>query len=80
MEKPAIEGVYLAINRRLIDVEDLRDYCPKCIQLLRFSDFYDALYCSVCNEWVEITCDKPECERCQSRPARPLTDSGEEQR
>lgn len=79
MERPAIEGLFLAIDRRLIDVEDLHDYCPKCFQMLRFSDDFDALYCASCNEWIEITCDDLTCEVCQSRPARPLDENGKEQ-
>lgn len=79
MERPAIEGLFLAIDRRLINVEDLHDYCPVCFQMLRFSDDFDALYCASCNEWVEITCVDLSCELCQSRPEHPLDENGKEQ-
>lgn len=79
MERPAIEGLFLAIDRRLINVEDLHDYCPACFQMLRFSDDFDALYCASCNEWVEITCVDLSCELCQSRPEHPLDENGKEQ-
>jgi len=78
LDRAAIEGTFLAMERRLIDIEDLRDYCPSCVQLLRFSDDYDALYCATCNEWVEVTCDDPTCEACQHRPATPLDEQGNE--
>lgn len=79
MERPAIEGLFLAIDRRLINVEDLHDYCPACFQMLRFSDDFDALYCASCNEWVEIMCLDLSCELCQSRPEHPLDENGKEQ-
>lgn len=33
---------------------------------------YDALYCSLCNEWLEPKCTDEKCYYCVNRPDRPM--------
>lgn len=43
----------------------------------KYSEEYDAFYNEETNEWLESTCDDPECEYCRTRPERPLSDYSE---
>ena len=38
----------------------------------KYSEEYDAYYDEDTNEWLESTCDDPDCEFCTKRPERPL--------
>lgn len=46
-------------------------FCRKCSSEKQYNAEYDAIYCELCNEWLERTCDDPECEYCSTRPAKP---------
>lgn len=39
---------------------------------VEYADLYDAYFCRDCNEWLEATCNDPDCEECAERPERPL--------
>lgn len=42
-----------------------------------YSEKYDAYYDEDTNEWLESTCDDPNCEYCSIRPKKPLEDKNE---
>ena len=35
---------------------------------------YDAHYCGICNIWVDVQCEDPQCCYCIDRPETPLAD------
>jgi hypothetical protein len=45
-----------------------------------YSEEYDAHYNPRKNEWLDDTCDDPECSFCVGRPERPLDDREELER
>lgn len=47
--------------------------CPTCGQRVDYSNTYDALYCSRCDQWLEEKCSDPNCVfyQCHLRPDRP---------
>ena len=38
----------------------------------QYSEQFDAYYDDETNEWLESTCDDPNCEYCTNRPEKPL--------
>lgn len=44
-------GTFLAINQKLIRIDELQDYCYKCFSLLRYNEEFDTNFCARCNEW-----------------------------
>jgi len=71
-KQKAVDGIFLLINRRVIDWEELGDYCHDCFTALSYDEKFDACYCDKCNEWREEACEDPTCEYCDPRPKRPL--------
>ena len=49
-----------------------RERCPKCGSATIYHDGYDSLLCAFCNAWLENGCGDPACDRCATRPERPL--------
>ena len=47
-------GTFLAINHKLIGIDELQDYCYKCFSLLRYNEQFDTNFCARCNEWRDI--------------------------
>jgi hypothetical protein len=45
--------------------------CLKCGTKRHYAQRFDAYYCILCNLWLESTCNDPDCEQCQKRPATP---------
>lgn len=45
--------------------------CPHCGGKAWMSRRYDALFCPVCDIWLEEPCASPVCEYCAQRPERP---------
>lgn len=41
----------------------------------QYSDYYDAYYDDQTDQWLEDTCDDPECGYCKERSAKP-SDAG----
>jgi hypothetical protein len=41
----------------------------------KYSEEYDAFYNEETNEWIEDTCDEPDCQYCTTRPERPLDEN-----
>ena len=46
-------------------------YCPTCKSEKSYSARYDAYYCELCNKWLEVACNDPNCEYCAERPEKP---------
>lgn len=67
-----VEGVFLLINKRVIERQELADFCHDCFTPLSYHETFDACYCTKCNAWREETCTDPTCEYCDIRPKRPL--------
>ena len=42
-----------------------------CGSEVQYNSEYDAYYCELCNQWLEKTCDDPECDYCINRPEKP---------
>lgn len=42
-----------------------------CNDTKSYSEKYDCYYCESCNNWLEDTCDDPNCEFCKDRPLTP---------
>lgn len=46
--------------------------CVKCnekgISFIQYNEDYDSYYCGICGEWLEKTCDYPDCTFCSCRP------------
>ena len=45
--------------------------CYKCRTVAAYDGLFDAQFCPQCNEWLEDTCDDPECSYCRYRPETP---------
>jgi hypothetical protein len=35
------------------------------------NEYYDAMFCKVCDSWLEDRCDDPRCNFCPQRPEKP---------
>jgi len=46
-------------------------FCANCGTEKRYDPVYDAIYCELCNKWLEEICDDPNCRYCNGRPAKP---------
>lgn len=46
--------------------------CTTCGNRKELAERWDAYYCPSCNEWLEATCDDPECGFCRNRPENPI--------
>ena len=49
-----------------------RSKCYLCGATASYSKEHDALYCPVCNMWLEDDCGEEDCEFCVGRPESPL--------
>ena len=57
------------------EIEGHIDYelvCASCGCERIFHEMYDSFFCPRCNEWLEVTCEYPDCSYCAKRPKRPL--------
>ena len=50
---------------------DLNGKYHHCGSEKQYNQQYDSIYCELCNEWLERTCDDPKCEFCSQRPEKP---------
>lgn len=48
-------------------------YHDKCGTRKKYSERYDAYYCSTCDEYLEVACSDPQCGYCVDRPSKPPT-------
>ena len=46
-------------------------FCETCGSEKLYNKKHDALYCELCNKWIEEKCSDPKCEFCQNRPKKP---------
>ena len=35
------------------------------------NEYYDAMFCKICDSWLEDRCDDPRCNFCPQRPEKP---------
>ncbi len=47
------------------------NFCSGCGSEVKYNNRYDAYYCELCNQWLEVKCNDPECEYCPERPNKP---------
>ena len=48
------------------------DGCPVCGFQKMYHEEYDAVFCPICNIWLEQECGSADCEYCGNRPSFPV--------
>jgi hypothetical protein len=51
-------------------------FCADCGTEKRYDPVHDAIYCELCNKWLEEKCDDSGCEYCAGRPEKPSSTLG----
>ena len=46
--------------------------CRYCHNKIKYSNKHDSYYCDKCNEWLEEQCSDEYCNKCKSRPEKPM--------
>jgi hypothetical protein len=45
--------------------------CTTCGSEKCYNSTHDAIYCELCNKWLEEKCNDPGCKYCAGRPDKP---------
>lgn len=64
----------VTINREVIKGFIDEKNCSACQIAIVYYEYYDALFCPNCNEWLEPNCEDKDCpHHCDLRPPAPLS-------